>query len=555
MARKKSLLSPGAKKILSVTGLCGGLVLVASVALMMSERRENVRNDGTVRNVLLDRNTREVSLDAVETSLKKLARENHELSSQVSALQEQLDRQAYRTGLKIDPAALDARLSSLNRQLQILQDQYKHLSSGRAPDAGSGRNGRGSYFEDAETADHPDRNAGPSLNSSGNAGGAAAEQSGGNAADISGGAGVRSGSGCDASGKGDGHCAEQDPAQPSAASGNSASGRQNDEIEKILFSDAQQNTAAGAGAGSAGFSRHRSRITVYTADGQKNPAGSETRQSSVQSSYPGSSDYDGRGGQGGLFLPAGSILSGVFLNGMDAPTGQGHGKDQFPALIRLKKEAILPNRFRSDIRECFLIVSGYGDLSSERAYLRGELISCITESRKVIEGNIDAYVVGPDGFAGVRGRLVSKQGQIIAKSLMSGFLSGLSSAFDVKAVPTISTSAGGSVNYESLYSSKALQGAAASGISSSLNRIADFYLKIAEGLYPVIEISAGKTVDVIVSKGTYLEAVSPGQSKMKNTAETAGRYSAEAAGAGASDRRSRDELMGREGGRNAGFHR
>ena len=42
------------------------------------------------------------------------------------------------------------------------------------------------------------------------------------------------------------------------------------------------------------------------------------------------------------------------------------------------------------------------------------------------------------------------------------------------------------------------------GISSSLNRISDFYIKMAEGLYPVIEIDAGRTIDLVVSKGSVL---------------------------------------------------
>ena len=68
-----------------------------------------------------------------------------------------------------------------------------------------------------------------------------------------------------------------------------------------------------------------------------------------------------------LFIPAGSILSGNLLNGLDAPTGKGARREPFPVLARLKDEAILPNRFRADVRECFLVSAGYGDLSSERA--------------------------------------------------------------------------------------------------------------------------------------------------------------------------------------------
>ena len=100
-----------------------------------------------------------------------------------------------------------------------------------------------------------------------------------------------------------------------------------------------------------------------------------------------------------------------------------------------------------------------------------------------------------------RGRLVSTQGQIIAKSLMAGFLSGLADAFDVNATPTINTSSNGRVSYERVWSTSALQGAATKGISSSLDRIAEFYVKMAEGLYPVIEIDAGRRIDLILTKG------------------------------------------------------
>ncbi|MEA3641203.1 MAG: conjugal transfer protein TrbI, partial [Lamprobacter sp.] len=73
-------------------------------------------------------------------------------------------------------------------------------------------------------------------------------------------------------------------------------------------------------------------------------------------------------------IPAGSILRGVLLSGLDAPTGRAARQDPYPALLRLKHTAILPNRFRADVRECFLLVGGYGDLGSERVYLRAESI-------------------------------------------------------------------------------------------------------------------------------------------------------------------------------------
>lgn len=206
-----------------------------------------------------------------------------------------------------------------------------------------------------------------------------------------------------------------------------------------------------------------------------------------------------------LYLPAGSIISGTLITGLDAPTHESARREPFPALLRIQKEAILPNRFRADIRECFLIAAGYGDLSSERAYLRGETISCVREDGGVIEARFDAYAVGEDGKAGIRGRLVSKQGQLVAKSMMAGFLQGLAGAFDVNPVPTIQTgNAGDTQVYQQVMSQEALQGAAIKGTGKALDRVAKFYLDMAENMFPVIEVDAARRIEVIVTRGTSL---------------------------------------------------
>lgn len=206
-------------------------------------------------------------------------------------------------------------------------------------------------------------------------------------------------------------------------------------------------------------------------------------------------------------LPAGSILSGVLVTGMDAPTGKQAQRDPFPSLIRIKNEAILPNRFRADFRECFLIAGGWGDLSSERAYMRAERLSCVRNDGSVLEASLEAYATGEDGKAGLRGRLVSKQGQIIARSLGAGFLQGIAGAFNVQKVPTINVTRAGDNGdtvtpvYEQAFDSNALQSAGFSGAGSALERIADFYLEMAESIFPVIEIDAMRDVDFIVNKG------------------------------------------------------
>jgi len=206
-----------------------------------------------------------------------------------------------------------------------------------------------------------------------------------------------------------------------------------------------------------------------------------------------------------LYLPAGSIISGTLITGLDAPTHESARREPFPALLRIQKEAILPNRFRADIKECFLIAAGYGDLSSERAYLRGETISCVRDDGGVIETRLDSYAVGEDGKAGIRGRLVSKQGQLVAKSMTAGFLQGLAGAFDVNPIPTIQTgNASDTQLYQQVMSQEALQGAVINGTGKALDRVAKFYLDMAENMFPVIEVDAARKIEVIVTRGTSL---------------------------------------------------
>ncbi|EGV32691.1 IncF plasmid conjugative transfer pilus assembly protein TraB [Thiorhodococcus drewsii AZ1] len=210
-----------------------------------------------------------------------------------------------------------------------------------------------------------------------------------------------------------------------------------------------------------------------------------------------------------VMIPAGSILRGVLLSGMDAPTGVQARRDPYPALVRLKHAAILPNRFRSDVRECFVLVAGFGELSSERAFLRTETVTCVRRDGGVIEVPLDGYAVGEDGKVGLRGRLVSKQGQVIAQALQVAFLEGVAQVFNKTPVSVLSTRSDGQVQYQDLLSGDSLQAAAVSGTGKTLDRLAQYYLDMAEEIFPVIEIDAGRPIELILNRGASLQLRAP----------------------------------------------
>ncbi|WP_432263212.1 TraB/VirB10 family protein [Cupriavidus sp. TMH.W2] len=207
------------------------------------------------------------------------------------------------------------------------------------------------------------------------------------------------------------------------------------------------------------------------------------------------------------YLTAGSMFEAVLLNGMDAPTSSVAQKNPVPAVMRIKTDAILPNQYNHDVKECFVLVSGFGVLSSERAQLRTETLSCVGEGGKVLEAKVDGYVVGEDGRVGARGRLVSKQGQLIAKSLAAGVLSGFATALTPQQVPRLDLSTGGNSTISTQHATLQSIGetGVAKGFSTAANMTSQFFLEMAKQMTPVVEIDAGRKLTVVLIKGVELK--------------------------------------------------
>lgn len=193
-------------------------------------------------------------------------------------------------------------------------------------------------------------------------------------------------------------------------------------------------------------------------------------------------------------IPSGSIVKAVLLSGMDAPTGGNARSQPHPVLFRVMDLAVLPNFFKEDIKDCFVIGSGYGDLSSERAYIRLETLSCVARDKTIIEMPVKGYVTGEDGKIGLQGRVVTKQGQLLARTLIAGFLQGVAEAYK-QANTVVSVSPNGQVS--TIPPDKAMETGLYGGASSAAQKLADFYMKLVNEMYPVIEINAGRNVDLI----------------------------------------------------------
>ena len=98
---------------------------------------------------------------------------------------------------------------------------------------------------------------------------------------------------------------------------------------------------------------------------------------------------------------------------------------------------------------------------------------------------------------GLRGNLVTKQGQLIANAFLAGSLSGVGTAIS-QSFTTVATTPTGSVS--TFDPNNLLQAGVASGVGTTLDKIANWYFKRAEEIYPIIEISAGRIVNLFLTE-------------------------------------------------------
>ncbi len=215
------------------------------------------------------------------------------------------------------------------------------------------------------------------------------------------------------------------------------------------------------------------------------------------------------------YLPGGTFMSAVILGGIDAPTSTAARDNPHPVLLRIADLARLPNLARKDLRECLVLAAGYGDISSERALLRTERLSCRRRDGTFFDAPVRGFIVGEDGRAGIRGRLVTKQGQLLAESFAAGVGAGfgdlLKGSYQAQLQQSrqqviASTAATTSLDSNRLGFADYARAGVGAGFGSALGRLSEYYIALAERIHPVIEIGAGRKVDIVLQEGVDLLA-------------------------------------------------
>ena len=203
------------------------------------------------------------------------------------------------------------------------------------------------------------------------------------------------------------------------------------------------------------------------------------------------------------WLPAGSYADAVVLAGVDASVGVSSQGDPRPVLLRLtgpaRSAAEAGEALEVDVSGCTLTGAAYGDLSSEKVYVRLRTLTCAGPAPEtVIETEVAGFVAG-SGKVGVRGPVVSREGALVEKAFLAGLLSGAGES----AANALQLKASGEKGAASLADmGRAGLGA---GAGSAGRRVADYLIRRAEQYQPVIQLQTGTRVTAVFIEGARID--------------------------------------------------
>lgn len=202
------------------------------------------------------------------------------------------------------------------------------------------------------------------------------------------------------------------------------------------------------------------------------------------------------------YVPSGTFVRAVVLGGADADASvNGQSKNNGVMLFKLLQPGTLPNGAHSHLQGCFVTASAYGDISSERAYIALDKLSCAQPGRPIIDKAVQGWAFF-NGKVGIKGMPLMRDNKVMQWAGISGMMSGIAGAAQyAQSVQSI-----GQLGATSLVpSSNIAPYAAYGGASKAADVLSNYYVKRAEQYHPVIQVGSGNVVTIVFKDGFYLE--------------------------------------------------
>ncbi len=203
-----------------------------------------------------------------------------------------------------------------------------------------------------------------------------------------------------------------------------------------------------------------------------------------------------------LYIPTTAISRGALLHGLNAPTSMSK---LMPTVVMIKDVAFLPNRKKFNIKECNLLVEGYGQLSDERAYFKFTKFVCINEDgKKIYDTKASGYLTSlTDNKQGLPGHVVSKQNEMLKRMFIAGMFEGAAEMFKNTGQTQI-TSPLGTTTSQSTDTKDRVNNMLGGGLGTASESAKELYLEKARNISETVEILS-QEVGLVFTDGLVLE--------------------------------------------------
>jgi len=198
----------------------------------------------------------------------------------------------------------------------------------------------------------------------------------------------------------------------------------------------------------------------------------------------------------------GGFAIATLLTGGDFYTMSEGDNETIPVTLSLDTKLKTPNNEEMDLRECFVRGAGKADFSSSTAQVTLTNIQCnIIDSQGnnyKIDEKINGWLWDENGEYGAKGRLITKEGEIIAKALPLALLQTAMEVMTNKSQNT--TDRDGTISFTGTASNFGTNAG-----DTIIDKIGDKWLKYMDGLNPKVNLRPGRQLVVQFQGGEKLK--------------------------------------------------
>lgn len=208
------------------------------------------------------------------------------------------------------------------------------------------------------------------------------------------------------------------------------------------------------------------------------------------------------------YLPPNSIATAKVVVGVDAATNVKSASDPLPVLLRVTGPARSVfsdgKLLRTRVQGCMVNGAAYGDLSSEKVYVKLQRMTCPQPGGRYAVSEVKGFI-SFGGKVGLRGRVVSREGGLITQAFLAGLAGGFGRGFSANSNALLrGTNISVDGKREQLSAAEIAQGGFGEGVSTAGDKLSDYMIERAEQYQPVIEMPTGADVEVVFLDGTFI---------------------------------------------------